>query len=77
VHTTRPIAFRATDLHIVAGDAGNARVVHSVPVAGASRITVDIGHTTAVGICSELGGLPAGAIVDARLTVGRYPELDL
>jgi ABC-type sulfate/molybdate transport systems ATPase subunit len=75
VHTPRPIAFRATDLEIVKSGDGNARVVGSVPVAGASRVTVDLGHTTAVGICSELGGLAAGTVADAQLAVERCVEL--
>jgi tungstate transport system ATP-binding protein len=75
VHFPRPIAFRATDLQIVDSGAGNARIVRSVPVAGASRVTVDIGHATAVGICPELAGLPTGAVADARLAVERCVEL--
>jgi hypothetical protein len=73
-HTARAIAFRAADLQIAAGG-GNTRVVRSVPVAGASRVTVCAGQSTALGICAELGGLPPGAVADARLAVERCVEL--
>jgi len=75
LRTQRPVAFRAADLQTVASDAGNAQVVRSVPVAGASRVTVDAGHSTAVGICPELGGLRTGAVVDARLAIERCVEV--
>ena len=71
----RPIAFRAADLQIVESDGGNARVVGSMPVAGASRVTVDVGGATAVGTCSELAGLAAGTVADARLVVERRVEV--
>jgi tungstate transport system ATP-binding protein len=75
VRTPRPIAFRAADLQVVASGAGNARVVRSVPVAGASRVTVDVEGVTVLGVCPELGGLPAGAAADAHLAVERRVEL--
>jgi tungstate transport system ATP-binding protein len=75
VQTTRPIAFRAADLQIVESRSGNARVASSVPVAGASRVTVAAGRSTAVGTCSELGGLRTGAVAEARLAGERCVEL--
>ena len=77
VHARRPIAFRAADLQVVESAGGRARVMHSVPVAGAARVTVHLGHSTAVGICSELAGLPAGTRADAHLAVGRCVELEV
>jgi ABC-type sulfate/molybdate transport systems ATPase subunit len=68
VEAGSPLAFRAADLTITANpESGNVRVVRSVPVAGGSQVVVDIGGLTAVGTCTELGGLPAGTQAEAEL----------
>jgi hypothetical protein len=60
VDADSPVAFRAADLTITADpQSGNVRVVRSMPVAGGSQ--------TAVGPCTELGGLPAGTHAEAQL----------
>jgi ABC-type nitrate/sulfonate/bicarbonate transport system ATPase subunit len=67
------IALRAVDLTVTAaGPGARATVLRSVPFAGGSRVTVDLAGATAVGICRELGGLPAGAPADVELAGGRW-----
>jgi ABC-type sulfate/molybdate transport systems ATPase subunit len=76
MQTPRPIAFRAANLEITQSTGpGNARVVRSAPVAGESRVVVDVGDAIVVGICPELGGLPAGSIARARLAAERCVQV--
>ncbi len=70
--TATPVAFRAADLSISAGDgAGEARVVRSIPVAGASQVVVALGGTTVVGTSASLGGFPEGSPARVRLAAER------
>jgi ABC-type sulfate/molybdate transport systems ATPase subunit len=72
IQTARPIAFRAANLEVTRSNGdGNARVVQSIPVAGESRVVVDIGDASAVGVSPELGGLPARSNARARLATER------
>jgi len=76
VHTPRRIAFRAANLEITKSNGdGNARVVRSIPVAGESRVIIDIGGARAVGVCPELGGLPANSLAHARLAEERCVQV--
>jgi ABC-type nitrate/sulfonate/bicarbonate transport system ATPase subunit len=61
------IAFRAADLVVQADAGGSARVAHSVPVPGGSRVHVAVDGVVAVGACEALGGLPPGTPVAVRL----------
>jgi tungstate transport system ATP-binding protein len=67
VRTPRPVAFRAADLEITARSGpGGAYVVRSLPVAGASRVLVELDGASALGTCAALGGLAPGARADVR-----------
>jgi ABC-type sulfate/molybdate transport systems ATPase subunit len=72
VPAATPIAFRAADL-TVTGDAehGDARVLRSIPLAGASHVVVEHRGVVATGICADPGGRPLGSRVTARLAPER------
>jgi ABC-type sulfate/molybdate transport systems ATPase subunit len=71
-----PVAFRAADLDVTPAP-GTARAVRSIPVAGGSRIVVDVEGVTAIGFSPALGGLPPGSPVDVRLAVERCVRLEV
>jgi tungstate transport system ATP-binding protein len=77
VETRTRIAFRAADLVVTADpERGRARVVRSMPVAGASRVAVDLDGTSVVGTCPQLGGLAPGSRATVRLAAERCVPVD-